>query len=336
MVSSLTIGVAYSRTNSTGVEYLLYLSNADVKGTLELDRAMTVTADAYRQFYLGGVTPFPPQTLGVRDDAVRLSGGVIVKENGVGLRLSKSGYGGSIAILFRVDNGEVLSIMGFSNYGTMRTAALMGVAVSQLAPTESSTLAMVGTGRNAPGYLKAASLVRPIKQIKVFSRNAQSRTEFTERLQKELDTPIEAVNSRDEATKDADIVFVSTNSPDSVIEAESLAPHAFLASMGRPRELGASIYQTADLIVVPQRPVLEPIVPSVEQSQLEELGRSGDIAWDRVVELGAVIDADTPPGTQGTGITVFREFQTGFGDVALCLEIYRQCVARNLGTELPL
>lgn len=308
-----------------------------MQGTLDLERAIAVTSTAYQQFAAGHVVPFPPQTLGGTADAIRVSGGILASEDGVGVRLSKTGYGESIAILYGIDPPAVLSIISFSSYGTMRTAALMGVATERLAPTESATLAMIGTGRNAPDYLRVACLLRPIKKIKVFSRHQASREQFAAGMASELQRPVEAVDSCEAATSDADIVFVSTNSPEAVIEAESLPPGVFLASMGRPRELGSSVYLAAERIIVPKRPKLEHVDAELEQSQLEELARKKEVDWNgKVLELGVLLNTVEPPSRRGEGATVFREFQTGFGDVALCIEIYRQCVSQGLGTELSL
>ena len=61
--------------------------------------------------------------------------------------------------------------------------------------------------------------------------------------------------------------------------------------------------------------------------------KSGRVKWDDVLELGQVVARNLP---KGNGISVFRDAQGGFGDIALATWAYKRAVELGRGTELAI
>src|SRR5262249_29585884 len=145
--------------------------------------------------------------------------------------------------------------------GQIRTGAASGYATSLLAREDAAILGIIGSGFQARTQLAAMRAVRPIRQVKVWSRSEDKRRAFGS----ELDAV--AVNTAEQAVRGADIVITATNSKEPVLDAGWISPGTHINAMGsnqaQRRELPAELVLRADLIAV----------DSIEQARLE----SGDL-----------------------------------------------------------
>src|SRR5947208_9273928 len=84
-------------------------------------------------------------------------------------------------LLFDTERGRLLAIMDASSITAIRTAAVSAVATRALARKDASRLGLLGTGVQAATHLEAMALVRPLRRVRVWSRNEDHVARFVAR-----------------------------------------------------------------------------------------------------------------------------------------------------------
>src|SRR5260370_22103784 len=108
----------------------------------------------------------------------------------------------------------------------------MGGAGKAVGVAGAATVARVGTGWKASPRALALSRVLEIKELRVFSRNAERRAAFAAEQAEQLGVNTVDAATPDAAVRGADIVVTCTTSHQPVIEAERVEPHALVAAIG--------------------------------------------------------------------------------------------------------
>lgn len=226
-------------------------------------------------------------------------------------------------LLYRAADARPLAILEANYLGQIRTGAASGYATKLLAREDAATLAVVGSGFQARTQIAAMRAVRPIRQIKVWSRSEEKRRTFA----RECDAV--AVPSAEEAVRGADIVVTATNSREPVLEDAWIAPGVHVNAMGsnqpQRRELPGALIRRADLIAV----------DSLEQAGME----SGDLLlavdpdrWGpKIVEL-----KDVAPRFSAAAITIFKSNGIAAEDVASAGYVYERALAEGRGNEVAM
>lgn len=132
--------------------------------------------------------------------------------------------------LFDAATGGVDAIMAGRYLSWLNTGAMGAVAIRHLSAPEASSLAIIGSGRQARAALLGALEVRPISDVRIWSRT-QARAEAL--VAEFPDVPnMRACDSVQEAVRDAEIVVTVTTSKTPVLEGEWLAPGSHVNSIG--------------------------------------------------------------------------------------------------------
>ncbi len=218
--------------------------------------------------------------------------------------------------LFDSQTAEPLALMEANYLGQIRTGAASGYATDLLARPDASVLAVIGSGFQARSQLDAIRCVRPIREIRVWSRNAANRDAFAR------ETGAIACSSAEQAVRGCDILVTATFSKDPVVESEWVSPGTHINAMGsnqaQRRELPADVLARAAVIAV----------DSIEQARIE----AGDLLlawneqdWDspRLVELPRA--ARTSPDQ----ITIFKSLGLGVEDVAAGGYVYERAASSS-------
>ncbi|MCW2691952.1 MAG: ornithine cyclodeaminase/mu-crystallin [Mycobacterium sp.] len=129
-------------------------------------------------------------------------------------------------------DGHLTGLVLGNQLGARRTGALGAVAVDTLARPDADVLGLVGTGRQAWTQLWAVSAVRPLREVRVHSRDAGRRASFVARARDELGVPAVAVEDARAAVAGAGIVVLATVAPSPVIDAADVAPGAHVSTLG--------------------------------------------------------------------------------------------------------
>jgi ornithine cyclodeaminase/alanine dehydrogenase-like protein (mu-crystallin family) len=216
----------------------------------------------------------------------------------------------ALVLLFRPATGEPLVVMDGRLITEMRTGAVSAVATRSLARPDASVLAILGSGVQARSHLEALRLVRPFREIRVWSpRNAAA---FAERF------GVRLARSAEDAVRGADVVVVATTSRTPVLSGEWLSPGVHVNAVGAPRpgwrELDDNVLRQAKLYV---------------ESREAASRESGDViaAGDIFAELGEVIGGARPGRQSAEEITLFKSVGVAVEDIASAELVYREAQA---------
>ena len=308
----------------------ILLRRAEIENLMDLRQAMTVLERTYHSQAEGQVCAVPPRRL--MDRGIRLVAGGLPDEDRVGLRLSVTG-GEALALLFEVTSGNLLAIMGYP-FSSLRISATVGLALERLAKPGAKSVALIGSGQNAMTLVEAAVSLRPIEQIAVYSRNPDRRELFAQQASRRLGVSVQAVSSPQEALETAEIVLVSTNSPEPTLLGKWLRPGVSVIGAGRPNEFDDEVYLLAGLIVVASKVHELGYYDTDLDQPLIRLARAGMVEWDKVAELGQLVAGQISPPPASDDIVVFRESQGGYSDVALAAWAYEQALEKGLGRDI--
>jgi ornithine cyclodeaminase len=235
-------------------------------------------------------------------------------------------------LLFDLEYGRLIAILDASTITGLRTAAVTAVATRLLSRPESRTLALLGAGVQAATHLESVSLVRPIRDVRVWSRSGERARRFVERAATSGVNIVACATAR-EAVDGADVVCTVTSSREPVVSREWLAPgthvNAVGASLPTARELDSATIAAARLFV------------DRRESATHEAGdflmpkREGLVGDDHIVgEIGELL-VDTPriAGRRSADeLTVFKSLGLAIEDVAAARRIYDRAVATGAGS----
>ncbi|HEX2384936.1 MAG TPA: ornithine cyclodeaminase family protein [Candidatus Binatia bacterium] len=318
----------------------LLLSREETQPLLDLIKAIELTEAAYRDQAEGQVTAHAPYHIKVQgEQALRVVSGALIKSRRVGVRLGPnvqlSGGDRMYALLFDSESGNLLSFMGYP-FGTMRTAATIAVAAKRLAREDAHTVGLFGVGRNALGLVRGLTTVRKISKVVVSSRDVERRKSFCERGTKELRIEFVPTDKPEAAVKNMDLILTSTSSTAPVFPADWVAPGTHVTSIGKPGELGKELYLRADRFIVGAREHEKNYFDHSGARPLVELVAEGKTTWEKIPELGDLVVGRASGRKTPKEITIFKESQGGFGDMAFAQWIYEEAVRRKLGREMAL
>lgn len=118
-----------------------------------------------------------------------------------------------VLVLTNTKTGEPLALMDGSTITAMRTAAVSAVGIENLAPANSSSLGIVGTGLQGIYQAIFACSVRKIKTIRAFDNSESNLHTFTNKI-KDRFPDIEIIHAKDsgEVVSNSEVIITATNS----------------------------------------------------------------------------------------------------------------------------
>jgi ornithine cyclodeaminase len=228
--------------------------------------------------------------------------------------------------VWNLESGALDGILLGPSTGEFRTGAIGGVAIDAMAQVGATQCGVIGSGRQAETQLMAASAVRPLKRVLVFSPSAQHRESFARRMSKVISRPVIAVPTAREATVGVEILICATNSPSPVIDSGWLLPGVHINTVGSrlqgahelPVELGDRVTQAA----------------TDSLAQIRALPRPhflhGTQAGEKMMELSEVLA--NPTVVRGrTDITLFCSVGVAGSEVAVAAWLLREYRMRAAG-----
>ena len=298
---------------------MLYLTEADVRSLLPMREAIDRVREGFEEFATGRAQNQPRRRLILPEGSVLHSmAGSFGAYFGTKIYSTHRQHGAHFFfLLFDAPTAAPLAMMEANYLGQIRTGAASGYATDLLAAPEASILGVIGTGFQAESQIEAVRAVRPIREARVWGRDAARRQRFAEKVN------AAATTTAQEAVRGAHIVITATNARDPVLDSDWIAPGVHINAAGsnvaNRRELPADLIAQAGLITA----------DSVEQARIEagDLILAGD--WSRVVEL-----RDTPRGHQPGRITIFKSVGLGLEDVACGGWIYEKALQQGLGRQM--
>jgi ornithine cyclodeaminase/alanine dehydrogenase-like protein (mu-crystallin family) len=232
-------------------------------------------------------------------------------------------------LLFEADTGRLSALLDGAAITAIRTAAVSGVATDVLARPDASELAVLGAGVQARTHIEAIAAVRPLRRVRIWSRNPEHAAALASELRRRFGFPIEAAPSAEAAVREADLVATVTASPEPILKREWLKEgvhiNAVGASIPTSREIDTATMVAARLFVDRRESAL------AEAGDLLIAMREDAVTGDHVqAELGEVIIGKDPGRRSPRELTLFKSLGLAVEDVASAAYLVRR--ARETGT----
>jgi ornithine cyclodeaminase len=216
-------------------------------------------------------------------------------------------------VLMDPATGEPLAVMDGAWITALRTAAASAVAADALAPPGPKVVAMLGSGVLARSHATALRAVRPVTQIRIWSRDPANVARCA------ADVGGVACASAEAAVRGADIVCTVTNASEPVLRGAWLKPGAFVAAVGAPRPAWRELDDDAMRNVI--------VADSREAAQQE----SGDVILSGAqvhAELGEIL-AGTKPRPAAGATVVFKSLGQAVEDAFAARLVYDAALAEQ-------
>ena len=315
----------------------LFLTESDVLELLPLEQALECVEASFKAQHRGEAINRSRERIFLTASSLHYMAAALPGENVVGMKIYTitRAVWRFVVLLFDATSGELLALLEADHLGRLRTGAASGVATKFMARRGGSRVGVIGTGRQARTQLEAVTLVRPVTEARVFSRDESRRRDFCQEMSGRLRLAVEPADSAEAAARPGDIVITATTSSEPVVRGEWLRPgthvNAIGANMANRREVDDDTLRRASVIAV----------DSLEQARQE----AGDLIqglaslkrdWQSVHELQEIVGGSAPGRTSDDAITLFKSSGIALWDVAAAGFVYREALKRGKGTEMNL
>jgi alanine dehydrogenase len=236
-------------------------------------------------------------------------------------------------LLFECVNGRLLAVIDASSVTAIRTAAASAVASKVLARKDSSTLAIMGSGTQASTHLLAMREIRPIKRVKIWSRNKTHADSFVAKHSGDSLEEIKSCDSPKDAVQDADIICTTTAASEPILKGEWIPTGCHINAVGasRPpsRELDSQVVAKSRLYT----DRMESLLSEADDYRIPK--SEGLLTENNLVgEIGQVLLGQIHGRSNDDEITLFKSLGIATEDLAVANHIYKKCEANKLGTWL--
>lgn len=318
----------------------LLLRESDVQPLLTMPDTVACIEAAMKAHGLAQARNMPRERIKLPRGTLHiLAGADLSAEAGgyVGLKAYTSFREGNrfLTLLYSAENGRLLALIESDYLGMMRTGAASGVATKYLARADADTLAIFGSGWQARGQVLAVAAVRDLKQVRIYSRNAENRQKFAAEIGKEVAAEMVACESPAEALNGASIVATATTARDPLFPSDAVADGTHVNAAGSNalirREIDERLVRRAGLVVVDSRAQARE-----EAGDLLVPAERGWLDWDLVPELSSIIAGQTRGRQSDAEITIFESQGLGLQDVAAAALVYQKATEAGRGEQLSL
>jgi ornithine cyclodeaminase len=137
----------------------------------------------------------------------------------------------------------------------LKCAAVSALVTDRCARTDARVLAIAGTGAQARQQAISVCAVRPIQEVRLWSRNAPRCAAFASELRTSLGDKVRVITceSVDEAIRTADVIGTATSSSTPLSSFSGLSPTVHINCMGghsrESREVPLELLRTSTMIV---------------------------------------------------------------------------------------
>ncbi len=316
------------------------LSESDIRAVLSMDDLIDATETALRQYSRGRVVQPLRTVLPVGAHAFfGLMPAALEEPPILGTKLVTV-YGSNAArglpthlatiVLMHHETGELLAILDGRYITEARTAAASAVSARHLANANARTLGVIGAGVQARSHIEALTRVRPIEEIRIWSRTDERVRSLIDELRPHVRVRLRACASVKEAVDGADVIALVSAAREPILRDGWVAPGTHICAVGacRPdqREMETAVVKNARVFV---------------DSRIGALAEAGDIvipiherAFDTshlAGELGELADGRIAGRRDAAEITIFKSLGMAVEDVAAARLAWERASERGLG-----
>jgi ornithine cyclodeaminase len=327
---------------------LRILSGADVVRALPMADAIAAMKDAFRQLSTGkAAMPLRPRIEVPAHEGTSLFMPALLAESGdLGIKvvsIFNNNPAKGLPLIYAAvlvldsETGRPAALLEGGSVTAIRTGAGSGAATDVLARPDAQVAAILGSGVQARTQLEAVCTVRPIREVRVYSPNAERAAAFARAMAGQGPIPVQvrAVASPAEAVTGADVICAATTSATPVFDGRDLKPGAHVNGVGSytptMQEVDVETVRRS-LVVIDSRTSAR-----AEAGDLIIPLQSGEITEDHIhAELGEIL-AGTKAGRAGPGqITYFKSCGVAVQDAAAARRALDNAERFGLGSVVDL
>jgi alanine dehydrogenase len=324
---------------------ILWLSEADVASLLTMKETLQVVEGAFALHGRGEVQlppkvylDFEPYGGDLRAMPVYVKGahpaaGVkIVNSNAANPERNLPAVTG-IVVYNDPKTGLPLGVFAAGNLTSMRTGAGGGVAAKYLARPESSTVGLVGCGRQARTQLEALVALFPVKKVLVWGKTlAEAKTFCTEAASIFKGTLVPS--DRVEEVCAADILVTTTPVRQPLVKADWVKPGTHINAIGADapgkQELDPRLLKKAKVVV-------DDWNQASHAGEINNAVTAGEFKQsDLAGQLGEIVIKKKTGRTAPGDITIFDSTGLALQDITVAQYLYQKAEKLNKGQVLKL
>ncbi len=228
--------------------------------------------------------------------------------------------GSGMMLLFRQKTGESVCVLHDEAYLTdVRTAVAGAISAKYLAPEEVSAIGVIGTGRQARLQVEYLDGVVDCHEVAVWGRTPEK----VDRYQNDMITKgyvVTVCDSPSEVAERSNLIITTTTATEPLLSADDISFGTHITAMGsdthEKRELDGGVLAKADLVVADSIPQCR------ERGEIAWCLREGAIAEGDILELGNVINGQSPGRTSEDQITVADLTGVAVQDIQIATAVY--------------
>lgn len=229
---------------------------------------------------------------------------------------------GGVIVLIDGENSKILAILDSAMLTAIRTGAVSGLATKILSRKESKIVGVVGSGQQARTQLEAVFTVRKVSDVRVFSKDYSHAERFAREMSEYLHVSVVPCRMRREASKDADVIILATNSATPVLDWTEVSPGSHINSIGtlpERRELDLETVCNSRLYVDIREGVLK------EAGDVIHAIRSGRITENQIIgDLADLLSGKSKGRQDDSEITLFKSVGFAMQDVYASNQVYER------------
>lgn len=311
-------------------------SEADVERLLTMPLALETVEEVFRWQAAGQTVNRPRVRLRAPTGILNVMPASVPEAGAMGLKAYTvvKRRAQFVVLLFSAETGDPQAVFEADRLGQVRTGAASGVATKYLARSDADVLGCYGTGYQALAQIEAISLVRRLRRVQVYGRDAERRARFAAATSKHLGIEVVPVERPQDAARGASILVTITSSKTPVLNGEWIEPGAHVNAAGSNAldriELDAEAVRRAALVVADCREQAR-----IECGDLVGPIREGWLAWEQVLEMGEIVAGRVPGRSSPEAITLFESQGLAMQDVAVGARLFALAQVKGVGREAP-
>jgi len=312
----------------------IYLTESDVGRLVTIKDAMAALEALFATWGQPSTTNLPRQRAPLPGGAFNLMGAAYGAKGVHGLKAYAGVKGAQFhALLYSSLDGSLKAVIEADLFGQMRTGAASGIATRLLANAHARTLGVIGTGKQSRMQVAAVCTVRPIRQVRVFSRTAEHREAYARSLQSELGVEVVPASTAQACVAEADVVVTITKSAEPVCRAEWLAEGAHVNVAGANSDARREV--DAETVLRAAVKVTDHVAQAKEEAaEFRALVAAGKLEWSAIRELGELVTGKAKGRTSPSELTLFKSLGIALEDVAFAELVYERALATGVGRPI--
>ena len=247
--------------------------------------------------------------------------------------INVQGKSETIVSLFSTKDGSLKAIIEATALGQLRTAAMTGVGTRYLAHKYADDMVVIGTGKQALPQIAACNIARPLKRLRIFSRNKNNREKLKNRIQDQFDFEVITATSLEEATEEVEIITLITNSTEPFLTSAMVVAGAHINAMGAivpvRVEFTTDIFPRCTIVAVDNIQNIKNLSNEFSSYYGKEHNN-----WSGIKTIGQII-AEGTNRSYDCDLTLFKATGMGLSDLSIAIEIYNRVIESRETHKAP-